>query len=98
MSKSTTERDRGSGPPTAENVSKRDLSIDVQPYAPGLLCLTTPIGLLLSADQAGQLVVRLHDAIAKLNQLDAQHQAELAAARKNGQHGRKGIARSKSAR
>ena len=95
MSKSTTERDRGSGPPTAENVSKRDLSIDVQPYAPGLLCLTTPIGLLLSADQAGQLVVKLHDAIADLKLLEARDRAEQAAAQKNGQHGRKGIGNGK---
>jgi hypothetical protein len=70
-----------------------DLPIDVSPFAPGQLLMTIPAALVLSERQASRLLVRLHDAIGKLKQLDAQHQAELAAGRKNGAGGRKGIAR-----
>lgn len=72
------------------------LPIDVVPFAPGQLMMTVPMAMVLSADQAGQLVVRLHGAIDRLRKLDAGRQAKLAAAQKNGKAGRKGIARKKS--
>jgi hypothetical protein len=70
------------------------LPIEVAPYSPGLLLMTIPAAIVLTDSQASALVVSIHDALAQLRRLDAEHQT----GPKNGKPAGRGIAGGKRKR
>jgi hypothetical protein len=64
------------------------LAIEIRPYAPGLLLMTLPVGLILPESHARKLLARIHDGLDELRRLKAEqsaapkHQKKQPAARK----------------